>query len=81
MPAKTKGADSIRFGLSLLQSRSLLVTKNSLNLIKELRSYVWDTDKTGAQLNKPIDNYNHAIDAMRYWAMMAIGRSQKVDIR
>lgn len=76
-----KGADSIRFGLSLLQSRHLLITKNSLNLIKELRGYVWDTDKNGVQLNKPIGINDHAIAAMRYWAMMAIGRSQKVDLR
>lgn len=76
-----KGADSIKFGLSLLQSRHLLVTKRSLNLIKELRGYVWDTDKNGAQLNKPIQGNDHLIDAMRYWAMMCIGRSQKVDLR
>ena len=24
------------------------------------------TDKTGVKMNKPIDAYNHAIDAMRY---------------
>jgi len=76
-----KGADSIKFGLSLLQSRHLLITNRSLNLIKELRSYVWDTDKNGAQLNKPIQANDHLIDAMRYWAMMTIGRSQKVDLR
>jgi len=76
-----KGADSIKFGLSLLQSRHLLITNRSLNLIKELRGYVWDTDKTGAQLNKPIQANDHLIDAMRYWAMMSIGRSQKVDLR
>ena len=76
-----KGQDSIRFGLNLLQSRHIHITSNSTNLIKELRSYVWDTDRQGNTLNKPIDDFNHCIDAMRYWAMMAIGRSQKVDLR
>lgn len=76
-----KGRDSINFGLSLLQQNSFLVTSSSLNLIKELRGYVWDTDKTGKTLNKPIDYLNHCIDAMRYWAIMKLGKSRKVDVR
>jgi phage terminase large subunit len=68
----TKGSDSINFGLDILQQYELLVTNESLNLIKELRSYTWDTDKTGKKLNKPIDDFNHAIDAMRYFAMMEL---------
>jgi phage terminase large subunit len=77
-----KGADSINFGISVLQERNLLVTKQSTNLIKELRNYSWDTDKTGKRLNRPIDDYNHAIDAMRYFAMMglSIRKSRKVII-
>jgi phage terminase large subunit len=77
-----KGADSINFGISVLQERNLLVTKQSTNLIKELRNYSWDTDKTGKRLNRPIDDYNHAIDAMRYFAMMglSIKKSRKVII-
>ena len=67
-----KGADSINFGISVLQEKDLLVTKHSTNLIKELRNYSWDTDKTGKRLNRPIDDYNHAIDAMRYFAMMGL---------
>jgi phage terminase large subunit len=43
-------------------------------LINEFRKYAWDKDKrTGAKLNKPIDNYNHAIDAFRYHEMETIG--------
>jgi phage terminase large subunit len=77
-----KGADSINFGISVLQEKDLLVTKHSTNLIKELRNYSWDTDKTGKRLNRPIDDYNHAIDAMRYFAMMglSIRKSRKVII-
>jgi phage terminase large subunit len=67
-----KGADSINFGISILQEQSILVTSNSINLIKELRNYIWDKDKNGAKLNKPIDAYNHAIDSIRYFAMMAL---------
>ena len=67
-----KGADSINFGISVLQQRQMLITKSSVNLIKELRAYSWDVDKTGKKLNKPIDEMNHAIDALRYFAMMAL---------
>ena len=61
-----KGADSIRSGIDRLKSKPLYVTKRSTNLIKELRSYSWALDKNGNPTNKPIDDNNHAIDALRY---------------
>ncbi len=64
-----KGKDSISFGIAILQEKEILVTKSSTNLIKELRAYSWDTDKTGKRLNKPCDEMNHAIDALRYFGM------------
>ena len=61
-----KGADSVRAGIDRLQSKPIYVTKRSTNLIKELRSYSWAINKDGISTNKPIDMYNHAIDALRY---------------
>lgn len=72
-----KGKDSIVYGISVLQDKDILVTKSSVNLIKELRSYSWDTDKAGKKLNKPIDDFNHAIDALRYFAMMHFKNSNR----
>lgn len=69
LPAK-KGKDSIIYGIDLLQQNNFKVTKNSVNLIKELRGYIWEKDKTGRAMNKPVDYLNHAIDAMRYFAVM-----------
>ena len=69
----TKGKDSINFGIQIMQSQEYLVTSNSTNLIKELRGYIWDTDKTGVRLNKPIDFNNHSIDAARYHEMEVLG--------
>jgi phage terminase large subunit len=69
----TKGNDSIRFGIDIMQRQEYLVTSLSQNLIKELRAYCWDTDKQGTRLNKPIDNFNHAIDALRYHEMETLG--------
>ena len=68
----SKGADSVNFGISILHEFEMLVTQNSVNAIKELRNYTWDKDKTGAKLNKPIDAYNHLLDALRYFAMMEL---------
>lgn len=70
----TKGADSINYGIQTIQANDYLVTKHSTNLINELRKYSWDKDKrTGQAQNKPIDNFNHAIDSWRYHEMETIG--------
>jgi phage terminase large subunit len=72
----TKGLDSVNFGIQIMQSQEYLVTSQSTNLIKELRSYCWDKDKSGKQINKPIANYNHAIDAVRYHEMESLGKGK-----
>ena len=72
----TKGKDSSNYGIDVMQREDYLVTSQSTNLIKELRSYCWDTDKTGKRLNKPIDNFNHAIDAVRYHEMETLGMNK-----
>jgi len=69
----TKGKDSVNYGIDVMQRQDYLVTSQSTNLIKELRRYCWDKDKTGKQLNKPIDKFNHAVDAVRYHEMETIG--------
>lgn len=69
----TKGKDSINYGIDVIQRNEYLVTANSGNLIKELRSYIWDTDKQGKRLNKPINFNDHAIDAFRYHEMETLG--------
>ena len=69
----TKGNDSIKYGIDVMQRQDYLVTSTSTNLIKELRSYTWDKDKQGTTLNKPIDYYNHGIDALRYHEMETLG--------
>ena len=72
----TKGRDSINYGIDVMQREEYLVTSNSTNLIKELRSYCWDTDKTGKRLNKPISMFDHAIDAVRYHEMETLGMNK-----
>lgn len=64
-----KGRDSVRAGIDKMQQYHLMVTSNSVNLIRELRGYVWATDRSGEQTGEPIDDFNHAIDAARYIIM------------
>ncbi len=69
----TKGKDSINYGIDIMQQQEYLVTSQSTNLIKELRAYCWDQDKTGKQLNKPQGKQDHGIDALRYHEMETLG--------
>jgi len=69
-----KGKDSIMQGIDVLHRYNLKVTKRSTNLIKELRNYSWMKDKEGRYMNKPIDLFNHAIDALRYAAMSKLSK-------
>ena len=57
-----KGAGSITYGISLLQDYDLIVSEDSINLIKELNNYSWLEKKS----NTPVDKFNHIIDAIRY---------------
>jgi phage terminase large subunit len=64
-----KGPDSVRNGIDILKRFKIHVTKDSTNLIKELRNYAWATDKNGKNTGEPADAFNHAIDAIRYVAL------------
>ena len=61
-----KGADSIVYGINLINQNKIFITDRSKNLIKELQSYTWQKDREGNTINKPIDAFNHCIDAARY---------------
>jgi len=61
-----KGRDSIMHGIQLMQSQDYLITSQSINLIKELRAYIWDVDRAGKTLNRPKPGLDHLIDALRY---------------
>lgn len=54
--------------ISWMQGWAIKVTKRSVNVIHELRNYLWDTDRDGNRLNQPIKDFDHAMDAMRYAA-------------
>lgn len=65
LPA-VKGTGSISTGIQFIQSQKIYYTKRSKNLKEEYENYAWFVNKEGEVLNQPIDNYNHALDAVRY---------------
>lgn len=67
--AARKGKDSIMAGISKMQDYNLIIDMDSKNLMMEFDNYAWDEDK-----GKPIDNYNHCIDGIRY-AMEQLAQS------
>ena len=60
-----KGKDSILNGIQFIQDFKIYVLPKCENTIIELSNYVWDT-KEGNVINKPVDDYNHLMDALRY---------------
>jgi phage terminase large subunit len=67
----------IEFGVSLMQDYEIVVEPSSQNIAKELNNYVY-LDK-GSRLY--IDNYNHAIDAIRYNVVFHLGKTYGIEIR
>lgn len=61
-----KGKDSIKNGIQVIQTQRVSVTKRSVNIIKEYRNYLWETDKDGKVLNVPDVGFDHSMDAIRY---------------
>ncbi|MCI6672416.1 MAG: terminase large subunit [Prevotellaceae bacterium] len=67
-----KGSDSIGVGIDILRRYKWNVTRRSFGLIEELQAYKWKKDRDGKETNTPIDAFNHAIDATRYFALMKL---------
>jgi phage terminase large subunit len=62
-----KGQDSVRAGIDLLLGkRNVYYTEGSINIAMENQEYKWALDKNKEPTNKPIDDYNHLMDAGRY---------------
>lgn len=61
-----KGKDSIQNGIQWIQDLEIIIHPRCVNFLTEISNYTWDVDKFGTKLNKPIDDFNHLMDAMRY---------------
>lgn len=72
-----KGADSIIHGIQKLQNYEIIVHPTCKGIIAEFENYTWQKDKyTDVYINKPIDDFNHYIDALRY-SLQCVGTKLK----
>lgn len=73
-----KGPDSIIHGIQKLQNYEIIVHPQCSGLITEFENYSWQKDKaTGEYINKPIDDFNHYCDALRY-SLQCVDNSRKL---
>lgn len=73
-----KGPDSVLFGIQKLQNYEIIVHPNCQGVITEFENYSWQKDKkTGEYINKPIDDFNHYCDSLRY-ALQCVDNSRKL---
>lgn len=61
-----KGIGSVLQGIQYVQDQKIWMTKRSVDLIKEYRNYLWQTDKNGKVINEPVKMMDHCMDAVRY---------------
>lgn len=61
-----KGKDSVNNGIQYIQDFHIIIHPKCVNFLTEISNYTWDVDKFGKKINKPIDDFNHLMDAMRY---------------
>lgn len=73
LPA-VKGKDSVLHGIDLMKRYKINIHGGSRDLINEFNQYQWQKDKDGSATNKPVDKYNHAIDAVRYACLEQLGK-------
>lgn len=73
----TKGQDSIIHGIQKLQNYEIIIHPSCEGIITEFENYTWQKDKyTDVYINKPIDDFNHYIDALRY-SLQCVGTKLK----
>ena len=68
----TKGKDSVRYGIQIVQDNQISITKQSVNGIREYRNYLWKVDNDGRVLKDPDGGQDHQMDAIRYGMMSLI---------
>jgi phage terminase large subunit len=68
---------SVYDGIQKVKSFPLFITRNSTNLIKEIRSYKFKLDKEGRALDEPVKFMDHALDALRYAVYTKMNKRKK----
>lgn len=67
---------SVWDGINFVKGKKLYITKNSINLLKEIKSYKWMKDKNGIVLEKPVKFKDDGMDAGRYGSYTKFSQPQ-----
>ena len=62
----SKGKDSVMYNINNIKEYKIVVHPSCVNAIIELENYMWQVDSTGKEINKPIKDYDHLMDAIAY---------------
>lgn len=75
-----KGPDSVLHGIQKLQNYEIIIHPSCKGIIEEFQNYTWQKDKyTDVYINKPIDDYNHYLDALRYSLQCVTTKLKTID--
>lgn len=69
IPVKKGNTGSIMPSIDKMSMYKIKITETSFNVIREFKNYTYVKDREGNWINRPIDKFNHAIDAIRYVVM------------
>lgn len=61
-----KADKDVYAGIQSVKGYPLYITRNSISLVSELKSYKWKLDKDNKPLDEPVKFHDHATDALRY---------------
>ena len=61
-----KGADSVNYGIQLLQNYTFIISTKCPEFYKEISNYCWAKDKDGKPTDKPEHEFSHGMDSIRY---------------
>ncbi|MCV0420079.1 MAG: PBSX family phage terminase large subunit [Microbacterium sp.] len=75
-----KGKDSVSSGIDFLCEFEIIVNAHLVEFMTEFNNYSWALDKNGKPTNKPVDDFNHFIDSLRY-ALEGTMKRSRIDYR
>ena len=78
--AAKKGKDSLNNGIQYIQDFKIIIHPKCKNFLNEICNYTWSKDEVGKSINRPIDKYNHLLDAMRY-AIQSINKEDRFSFK
>lgn len=77
--AKNDVEDGIRLVATKLNLQKIVFSTACINTIKEFASYIWDKKAAENGEDKPVKQYDHAMDAVRYFVYTILGERPRLN--